>query len=107
MNESAGQAAGLTSVPQTVQWTKKWRKDLDMVLQEIKGSGDNTMPGGDGRSSRERSLCITKIQEAVMWLGMDLKAQKEEGISDAPNPYPESYNAASPQIEPTADGLKL
>jgi hypothetical protein len=27
--------------------------------------------------SRERSLAITKLQEAIMWLGMDLKAQNE------------------------------
>lgn len=85
-------------MPQEVANTKQFRKDLDEILQRIKGSG---------RGCRERSLSITKIQEAIMWLGMDLKAMKDEGISDAPNPYPNSYNPGSPVIEPTADNLKL
>lgn len=42
-----------------------------------------------------------------MWLGMDLKAQSEEGASGCANPYPTSYDPSSPTIEPTADGLKL
>lgn len=72
--------------------TKQFRKDLDEILQRVKGST---------RISRERSLCVTKLQESIMWLGMDLKAQ------NTPSPYPESYNPDSPTIEPTADGLKL
>jgi hypothetical protein len=51
--------------------------------------------------SRERSIAITKLQEATMWLGMDLKRL------GTPNPYPESYDATSAVIEPTADGLKM
>jgi hypothetical protein len=70
---------------------KQWRKDLDATLQQVKG----------GATSRERSLAITKIQEAIMWLGMDLKRLNE------PNPYPQSYNPDSPVIEKTADGLTL
>jgi len=54
------------------------------------------------RGSRERSISLTKIQEAIMWLGMDLK-----DIGESPNPYPHSYDPTSPVIEPTADGLKL
>ena len=73
--------------------TKQWRKDLDETLQKIKTSD---------RKSGERSNAITKIQEAIMWLGMDLK-----DIGETPNPYPQSYDPASPAIEPTADGLKL
>lgn len=84
--------------------TKQWRKDLDEVLQRIKNqSGMN--PGCDSssaRRSRERSLAVTKLQEAIMWLGMDLK-----DIGETPNPYPHSYDPASPVIEPTAYGLKL
>lgn len=72
--------------------TKQFRKDLDGILQLLKNSP---------RKSRERSLAQTKIEEGIMWLGMDLKALNEV------NPYPESYNPASPKIEPTADGLKL
>lgn len=51
--------------------------------------------------SRERSIAITKLQEATMWLGMDLKR------IGTPDPYPESRNCKSAVIEPTADGLKM
>ena len=86
--------------------TKQWRKDLDEVLQRFhKGSDKNYTelrdPDHPVRSSRERSLAVTKIEEAIMWLGMDLKAQ------NTPNPYPQSYDPASNVIDPTADGLKM
>ena len=90
--------------PKEVQDTKQFRKDLDTVLQTIKRRSERD-PACDVehgfRASRERDIAITKIQEAIMWLGMDLKSLNE------PNPYPESYNPESPDIEPTADGLKL
>ena len=71
---------------------KQLRKDLDEKIQEVK-----SLP-----SSRERSLAITKLQEAVMWLGMDVKRLNE------PNPYPSSKDPSTgAKIEPTADGLKL
>lgn len=71
---------------------KQLRKDIDEKIQEIK----NLPP------SRERSLAITKLQEGVMWLGMDLKRLNEE------NPYPSSKDPSSgDKIEPTADGLRL
>lgn len=76
----------------TVVETKQFRVELDAVLQKIKKSN---------RTSRERSLCITKIQEGIMWLGMDLKDLNEA------NPYPNSYDPTNTKIEPTADGLKL
>lgn len=80
--------------------TKQFRKALDEELQRLKLA---SIHGGPHpcRASRERSIAITKIQEAIMWLGMDLKDL------GAPNPYPQSYNPQSPAIEPTADGLKL
>lgn len=74
-----------------VRFDKEMRKELDASLQKLKESV----------GSRERSLAITKIQEAIMWLGMDLKRLGEE------NPYPESKNPESLRIEPTADGLKM
>ncbi len=74
--------------------TKQLRKELDAVLQNIKLSCET-------RSSGERLIAITKTQEAIMWLGMDLKD------IGSPNPYPESYNPNSSVIAPTADGLKL
>lgn len=76
---------------QEVVFNKQARKDLDAILQEIKKR----------QSSRERSLTITKLQESIMWLGMDLKRLNEQ------NPYPNSYNPENTKIAPTADGLKL
>ena len=71
--------------------TKRLRKKLDEVLQEIKKL-DKT---------RETSLSITKVQEAIMWLGMHLK---ELGT---PNPYPTSKDNTDTTVHPTADNLKL
>ena len=70
---------------------KQLRKDIDDVIQRVR----------DLEPCRETSICITKLQEAVMWLGMDLKRLNQ------PNPYPESKNPDSMRIEPTADGLKM
>jgi hypothetical protein len=83
-----------------VKQTKTYRNQLDGILQDLKG---NAMCDGatHHRSSRERSIAITKIQEAIMWLGMDLKDL------GTPNPYPESYNPENATVEPTADGLSL
>lgn len=71
---------------------KRLRKEIDEKIQEVKNL----------QNSRERSLCITKLQEAVMWLGMDLKRLGTE------NPYPSSKNPETGStIEPTADNLKF
>lgn len=71
---------------------KQLRKDTDEIIQRIK----------DQPHSRENSLAITKLQEGVMWLGMNLKRLGEA------NPYPSSKDASTGTIiEPTADGLKL
>lgn len=74
-----------------IQNTKQLRKDIDEVLQRVKGLD----------YSRETSLAITKLQEATMWLGMNLKRLGEV------DPYSKSHNPESQRIEPTADGLKL
>jgi hypothetical protein len=77
---------------QEVIAVKQLRKDTDEIIQRVK----NLCP------CRETSLAITKLQEAVMWLGMDLKRLNE------PNPYPSSKDPnTGAKIEPTADGLKL
>jgi hypothetical protein len=81
----------ITTLEEEIKSNKQLRVDLDKVLQDLK----------DLKGSRERSLSITKIQEAIMWLGMDLKRLNE------PNPYPNSYNPNNTIIEPTADNLKL
>lgn len=70
---------------------KQCRKDIDDIIQNVR----NLEP------CRETSIAITKLQEAVMWLGMDLKRLNQ------PNPYPESKDPTSIKIEPTADGLKF
>ncbi len=71
---------------------KQLRKDIDEIVQRVK-----ELP-----ASRERSLAITKLQEGVMWLGMDLKRL------NCDNPYPSSKDPSTGStIEPTADGLKL
>lgn len=74
-----------------VMFDKDMRKQIDEILQMVKAAP----------ASRERSLAITKLQEAVMWLGMDLKRLGEE------NPYPTSKDPSDPTIHPTADGLKM
>lgn len=76
---------------------KALRRDADAIIQRIK-----QLP-----PSRERSLAITKFQEGVMWLGMDLKRINEENPGAMPDPYPHSKDPSNTIIEPTADGLKL
>lgn len=99
-----------TQVPDEVAQTKQFRKDLDEVLQRLKLASDTERTRTIKcvvRGSRERSIAIEKLQEAIMWLGMDLKAMNNEGMEGCPNPYPSSYDPGSPVIEPTADGLKM
>lgn len=90
---------------------KELRRDIDAIIQRIKQesglSNNPAMPIETQRKSRERSLAITKLQEAVMWLGMDLKAINEESPGSCENPYPNSKDPSNTKIEPTADGLKL
>ena len=77
---------------QEVTENKRLRREIDAKIQEVK----------DLPASRERSLCITKLQEAVMWLGLDLKRLGTN------NPYPSSKDPETGTvIDPTADGLKL
>lgn len=78
-------------IDQQVVFDKELRRDLDAQLQKLKA-----LP-----SSRERNLTITKLQEAIMWLGMDLKR-----LNDT-RPYPSSYDPSNAKVESTAEGLKL
>ena len=77
-----------------IKFDKEWRVELDEVLQRMKNNDFV-------RKSRERSLAITKLEECIMWLDMDLKA------IGTPNPYPNSYKPENSIVDPTADGLKL
>lgn len=85
------------TIEQEIHQNKGLRRDIDTIIQDVKA-----LP-----PSRERSLSITKLQEAVMWLGMDLKRIGEEHPDKVSNPYPTSKSPEYPKIEPTADGLKL
>ena len=76
---------------ENVKADKQLRVNLDAQLQVLKN-----LP-----RSIERSLSITKLQECIMWLGMDLKRLNEV------NPYPDSYDPSNDKINPTADGLKM
>jgi hypothetical protein len=74
-----------------VRKTKVLRLEIDTVLQGVKSLSP----------ARETSLVITKLQEANMWLGMNLKRLGEE------NPYPNSRKPENTIVDPTADGLKF
>lgn len=76
---------------------KELRRDTDVQIQHAK-----SLP-----PSRERALAITKLQEAVMWLGMDLKRINDETPGASPNPYPNSKDPSNTKIEPASEGLKL
>ena len=85
------------TVEQEIISNKELRRDTDAIIQRVR-----ELP-----SSRERSLTITKLQEGVMWLGMDLKRINDANPGTIPNPYPSSKDPSNTKIEPTADGLKL
>lgn len=69
---------------------KELRRDIDSVIDRVRSL----------ESCRETSITITKLQEAVMWLGMDLKRLNQL------DPYPSSKDPSTgTKIEPTADGL--
>lgn len=85
--------------------SKQLRVELDSCLQKLKqacGESNNPpFPVEGQRKSRERSIAITKLQESIMWLGMDLKSLGET------NPYPNSYNPTNSIVDMTVQGLKL
>lgn len=75
-----------------IQTIKHLRKQIDNVIQDVKKL----------ESCRETSLVITKLEEAVMWLGRDLHR------IGASNPYPSSKDPSTGDVvEPTADNLKF
>lgn len=84
-------------INEQIKEVKSLRRDTDAIIQRVKALGP----------CRERSLVITKLQEGVMWLGMDLKRINEENPGTCENPYPSSKDPSNTKIEPTADGLKL
>lgn len=79
------------TLEQQIIETKQLRKDLDAIVQRVK-----VLP-----SNRPTSITKTKLDEAIMWLGQNLKELGEA------NPYPNSRDTTNTTIEPTADGLKF
>lgn len=69
---------------------KALRVALDLLNQRVQ-----VLP-----STRATSITKTKIDEATMWLGQNLKEL------DTPNPYPNSRDNTT-VIAKTADGLKF
>ncbi len=85
------------SINDEIIFDKELRRDIDAIIQRVK----SVVP------TRERALTITKLQEGVMWLGMDLKRINELSPGSNPNPYPDGKDPSNTRIQPTADGLKL
>lgn len=67
--------------------TKSHRLALQVMVEAL-----NNSP----RKSRSRSLAITKLEEASMWLGKDLQELREA------DPYPNSRDPSNPVIDPSA-----
>jgi len=86
-----------TPIENEITEIKALRQYIDIAIQRVKHLV----------SCRETSLTTTKLQEAVMWLGMDLKRIGEANQGFVKNPYPNSKDPSNTVIEPTADALKL
>lgn len=99
---------------EAIATSKQFRKDADELLQRMKDhrkilsaspSMDTPREGPMFDDPQEviaqHTLSIRDLESAIMRQGMTLKA-----IGN-PTPYPNSYNPASPVVDPTADGLKL
>ena len=69
--------------------SKQIRVDVDDIIRRVKN-----MP-----VSAESHMSLIKLQEAVMWMGMNLKRLGN------PNPYPNSKNTNNTKVDKTADGL--
>lgn len=80
-----------------IKHVKMCRVEFDRVIQMVR-----ECPCG---TSRETALSITNAQQAVMWLGMELKRLHDMGCGE--NPYPNSKDPSNTIIEPVADGLKM
>lgn len=85
------------NIDEQIVAVKELRRDTDALIQKVK-----SLP-----ASREVSLTVTKLQEGVMWLGMELKRIGDLNPDKVANPYPDSKNPANTVINPTADKLKL
>lgn len=78
-----------STIEELIIKVKTFRVELDEVLQKVKGS----------HKSREMSLTVTKIQEAIMWLETDLKRLNIQKL--------ESHDPLNLVAKPTADNPKM
>lgn len=69
--------------------SKQIRIDIDDIIRRVK----------DMPVSAESHMSLIKLQEAIMWMGMNLKRL------GTPNPYPNSRNTNNEKVDKTADGL--
>jgi len=98
MNEQSEAPEQKDPVAANIVAIKTLRRTIDKNIQTVRALAP----------CREQALCITKLQEAVMWLGMNLKAINEANPGLCGNPYPSSKDPSTgTKIEPTADNLKL
>lgn len=86
---------------------KQWRKDLDVVLQQMKNDMTDRPPkefeiGRYLHSANEQQyFAVHELENCIMRLGQTLKHLGTE------NPYPNSYDPSNTKVDPTADGLKI
>jgi len=73
-----------------IRLDKALRLNLDGMLQLLKGAP----------VSYERVSAVTRLHEAIMWLGLDLKRLGEA------DPYPASRDPTSPVVHPASEGLR-
>lgn len=77
---------------------KELRRDIDAIIQRLKTDMFNPADhAAQRRSSRERSLAVTKLQEARHWLGEDLAEL------NAPYPYPKGNDLTTTEVDPPSD----
>lgn len=84
--------AKVQAIDNEILATKAIRIACDKTLQELV----KPMP-----LSREIALCRTKLEEAIMWAGMNLKR-----LNDGKTCYENSYKMNT-IVEPMRDGVKL
>lgn len=80
------------TIESEVSSIKEHRRDIDNQIRRLK-----LWP-----QTRERAIAITKLQEAVMWLGMDLKRIGEANPGLLADPYPNSKDPSNSVIDRTA-----
>jgi hypothetical protein len=85
--EATYETASVLNLTNPVAETKAARLVIRGMVEDLSASQ---------RKSRSRSLAVTKLEEASMWLGKDLQELNE------PNPYPNSHDPGNPAIDPSA-----